>query len=110
MKLFSFSFIFLFFSIMNETPTFPDWLLKIEAYVRQYCELQQIKSDISTILRVPSTEETATHMAVRLAAEREIEARKDYLAEFITLTVVEQFRVSGMLSKYPELHTNHNEK
>lgn len=93
---------------MNETPTFPDWLLKIEAYVRQYCELQQIKSDISTILRVPSTEETATHMAVRLAAEREIEARKDYLAEFITLTVVEQFRVSGMLSKHPELHTNRN--
>ena len=48
-------------------------------------------------------------MAVRLAAEREIQSRKDYLAEFITLSVIEQFRANGMLSKYPELHTNRNE-
>lgn len=50
------------------------------------------------------------HMAVRLAAEREIQGRKDYLAEYITLSVIEQFRTNGMLSKYPELHTSRNEK
>lgn len=93
---------------MNTSCQLPDWLKQIEGYVRQYCELQQIKSDISAILCVPSTEETATHMAVRLAAEREIQCRKDYLAEFITQAVVEQFRANDMLSKYQELHTNRN--
>ena len=77
---------------MNNIPTLPDWLQKIESYVRQFCELQQIENQIATTLRVPSTEETATHMAVRLAAEREIRSRKNYLAEFITLSVIEQFR------------------
>lgn len=95
---------------MNTSSQLPDWLQKIESYVRQFCELQQIENQIATTLRVPSTEETATHMAVRLAAEREIQGRKDYLAEFITLAVVKQFRTNGMLSKYPELHTNRNEK
>lgn len=95
---------------MNNISTLPDWLQKIESYVRQFCELQQIENQIATTLRIPSTEETATHMAVRLAAEREIQSRKNYLAEFITLSVIEQFRTNGMLSKYPELHTNRNEK
>lgn len=94
---------------MNNISTLPDWLQKIESYVRQFCELQQIENQIATTLRVPSTEETATHMAVRLAAEREIRSRKDYLAEFITLSVIELFRVNDMLSKYPELHTNRSE-
>lgn len=95
---------------MNNISTLPDWLQKIESYVRQFCELQQIENQIATTLRIPSTEETATHMAVRLAAEREIQSRKNYLAEFITLSVIEQFRTNGILSKYPELHTNRNEK
>ena len=95
---------------MNNISTLPDWLQKIESYVRQFCELQQIENQIATTLRIPSTEETATHMAVRLAAEQEIQSRKNYLAEFITLSVIEQFRTNGMLSKYPELHTNRNEK
>lgn len=94
---------------MNNISTLPDWLQKIESYVRQFCELQQIENQIATTLRVPSTDETATHMAVRLAAELEIRSRKDYLAEFITLSVIELFRVNDMLSKYPELHTNRNE-
>lgn len=68
-----------------------------------------MEAELSPILRVPSTEETATHMAVRLAMEREIQSRKDYIAEFITLAVIEQFGAAGILSKYPELHTNHSE-
>lgn len=95
---------------MNTSSQLPDWLLQIEGYVRQYCELRQIESELSSSLRVPSIVETATHMAVRLATEREIEGRKGYLAEYITLSVIEQFRANGMLSKYPELHTNHNGK
>ena len=91
------------------TQTFPDWLFKLEGQVRQFCELQDIEVKLARLLRVPSTQETATHMAVRLAAEREIQGRKDYLAECITLTVVEQFKASGMLSKYPELHANRSE-
>ena len=94
---------------MNNISTLPDWLQKIERHARQFCELQQTQHQIATTLRVPCTEETAPDMAVRLAAEREIRSRKDYLAEFITLSVIEQFRVNDMLSKYPELHTNRNE-
>lgn len=90
--------------------TLPDWLLKLENHVRQFCELQDIETKLTTTLRVPSTEETSTHMAVRLAAEREIQGRKDYLAECVTLAVVEQFKASGRLSKYPELHTNRSER
>ena len=93
----------------KETKTSADWLQRIEGYVRQYCELQQIESELSA-LRIPSTEETATHMAVRLAAEREIQGRKDYLAEVITHAVVRHFDDEGMLSKYPELHTSRSEK
>lgn len=50
----------------------PECLAKIAGQVRQYCELQQINEQLSTVLRVSSIEETATHMAVRIAAEREI--------------------------------------
>lgn len=97
-------------SDMHNTQALPDWLERIEGYVRQYCELQQIGEQLSSALRIPSTEETATHMAVRLAAERELQGRKDYLAEAITMAVVQHFRDEGMLSKYPELHTSRSEK
>lgn len=93
----------------KEIRTPADWLQRIEGYVRQYCELVQIESELS-VLRIPSTEETATHMAVRLAAEREIHGRKDYLAEVITHAVARHFDDEGMLSKYPELHTSRSEK
>lgn len=95
---------------MDNSTVLPDWLQKIEGHVRQYCELQQLESRLATVLRVPSTEETVTHMSVRLATEREIQGRKDYLAEFIAMSVVKHFNECGMLSKYPELHTSHNEK
>ena len=90
----------------NENRQLPECLAKIAGQVRQYCELQQISEQLSTVLRVPSIGETATHMAVRLAAEREIQGRMDYLENSIALAVVEEFNSCGMLSKYPELHTN----
>lgn len=101
-----------FIATPSDTPTArtpADWLQRIEGYVRQYCELVQIESELSA-LRIPSTEETATHMAVRLAAEREIHGRKDYLAEVITHAVARHFDDEGMLSKYPELHTSRSER
>ena len=91
------------------TTTLPDWLFKLRGYVRQFCELQQIEAELSSAFNILSTEETATHMAVRLAMEREIQSRKDYIAEFITLAVIERFRSADILSKFPELHTNHSE-
>lgn len=87
----------------------PECLARLEPYVRQYCELMAIESQLSSALRVPSTEETATRIAVRLAVEREIQSRKDYLAAFITQAVVGEFQKVGSLSKYPELHTSRNE-
>lgn len=90
------------------TATVNSWLSNIEGYVRQYCELQQLKDDLSSVLVINSTEETATHMAVRLAAEREINGRMDYLSHTITGAVIKRFKALGMLSKYPELRTNHN--
>lgn len=86
------------------------WLSNIEGYVRQYCELQQMQDDLSAVLQINSTEETATHMVVRLAAEREINGRMDYLSHTITGAVIERFKALGILSKYPELRTNHNGK
>lgn len=76
----------------------PEWLSALEGYVRQFCELQEIERNIRSALTVPSFEESATRMAVRLAAEREIQSRKDYLAEFITLSVVNEFERCGILS------------
>ncbi len=87
----------------------PKCLAKLEGYVRQFCELTEIESKLRDALTVPSVEETAVQMSVRIAAEREIHARKDYLAEYITLSVIEEFKECGMLSKYPELHTSRNE-
>ena len=80
------------------------WLSNIEGYVRQYCELQQMQDDLSAVLQINSTEETATHMAVRLAAEREINGRMDYLSHTITGAVIERFKALAILSKYPELY------
>ena len=93
---------------ISTTATDNDWLSNIEGYVRQYCELQKMKADLSPILVINSAEETATHMAVRLSAEREINGRMDYLSHTITGAVIERFKALGILSKYPELHTNHN--
>lgn len=88
----------------------PDWLQDIEGYVRQYCELKRLNSQLAEVIRVPSTEETTTRMGVRISIEREIQSRMDYLQEIITLNVVKQFEYLGILSKFPELHTSHNEK
>lgn len=86
----------------------PDWLKEIEGHIKQYRELQQLESDLAPVLRVGSTEESTTRMGVRLAMEREIQGRKDYLAEFITLHVVEHCVNCGMLSKCQEQQTNHS--
>lgn len=94
---------------MNNTGTLPKCLLKLEGQVRQLCELIEIESRLAPIFRVPSSDETATHMAVRLATEREIQGRKEYLCEFIAKAIVNEFKACGMLSKYPEPHTSHNE-
>lgn len=94
---------------MNNTCTLPKCLLKLEGQVRQLCELTEIENLLAPIFRVPSSDETTTHMAVRLAAEREIQGRKEYLCEFIANAVVNEFKAHDMLSKCPELHTSHNE-
>lgn len=97
-------------SISMNNKQLPECLAKLEGYVRQFYELTEIESKLREALTVPSVDETAAQMAVRIAAEREIHARKDYLSEFITLSVVEEFKECGMLSKCPELHTSRNEK
>lgn len=101
----------LFFQVMNdEEHKIPDWFQDIEGYVRQYCELERLSSQLAEVLRVPFTEETTTRMGVRISVERDIRSRMDYLEEIITLNVVKQFEYLGILSKFPELHTSHNEK
>ena len=90
--------------------TLPVCLLEIEPYIRQYIELKKIESELSNVLRVKSTEETATHMDIRLAAEKELRCRQDYISCCITEYIAELFIRSGILSKYPELRTNHNGK
>lgn len=97
------------FAAMMNSFQLPDCLLDLEGHVRQYIELEKLQEQLRQILVVPSTRETVTHMDVRLVTEREIQGRKDYLAELITKSVVEIFRRDGRLSKYPELHTNRNE-
>ena len=94
---------------MNDNQLLPDLLLKLKSYVSHYRELQQLESQLAPVLRDPFTEETTTRMAVRLAAEREIQGRKDYLADLITMIVVEYFDTRGMLSKCPEPQTIRNE-
>lgn len=92
----------------DEEQKLPKWLQEIEPYVRQHCELQLLQDKLANAIRVPSTEETTTRMGVRLSFEREIQGRMDNLERFIALNVVEHFRSIGILSKYPELRTNHN--
>jgi hypothetical protein len=87
------------FAAMNNSTQLPDCLLGLEDHVRQYIELEVLQEQLRPILVVPSTHETVTHMGVRLATEREIQGRKDYLAEYITKSVVEMFRRDGRLSK-----------
>lgn len=94
----------------DEERKIPDWFQDIEGYVRQYCELKRLSSQLAEVLRVPFTEETTTRMGVRISVERDIRSRMDYLEEIITLNVVKQFEYLGILSKFPELHTSHNEK
>lgn len=94
----------------DEEHKIPDWFQDIEGYVRQYCELKRLSSQLAEVLRVPFTEETTTRMGVRISVERDIRSRMDYLEEIITLNVVKQFEYLGILSKFPELHTSHNEK
>ena len=48
-------------------------------------------------MRVPSSEETSAHMAVRLAAERELQGRMEYLEELISLAVVNTFKELGRI-------------
>ena len=96
---------------MEKEQSFPDWILELESYARQYCELEKIEYQLSPVLReFNSAQATTTHMSVRLAAENEIRSRKDYICSFIGRCVIERIKESGRLSKYPELHTNHNEK
>ena len=85
--------------------------MELESYARQYCELEKIEDQLSPVLReFNSAQETTTHMSVRLAAENEIRSRKDYICSFIGRCVIERIKEFRRLSKYPELHTNHNEK
>ena len=61
-------------------------------FVKQYKELKDLEKSLSPILQVSSSEETATHMAVRLATEREIQGRMDYLAYLIADAVAGQIK------------------
>lgn len=72
----------------DEEHKIPDWFQDIEGYVRQYCELKRLSSQLAEVLRVPFTEETTTRMGVRISVERDIRSRMDYLEEIITLNVV----------------------
>lgn len=94
----------------DSSQSLPDCLSVLEPYVRRYCELQKIESELRSLFRVSPVEETATHMDIRVAAEREIRSRKDYLAEYIAMHIVDLFIMRGILSKYPELQTTRNEK
>lgn len=90
--------------------TIPDCLLEIAPYIRQYIELKKIERELDNVLRVKSTEETATHMDIRLATEKELHSRRDYISCCVTEYIADLFIRSGILSKYPELHTNHSGK
>lgn len=80
-----------------EHTSLPTSLLEIEPQVKQYCELLEIRDRVSSALRVPSCGETAAHMAVRLAAEREMRGRMEYLEELISLAVVNTFKELGRI-------------
>ena len=95
---------------MNDNTPLPDYLLKMEGYIRQYCELKKIENELGPLLRIDSTEETSTHMDVRIATEKEINSRKDYISCCITEYIADLFISHGILSKYPELRTSRNGK
>lgn len=80
-----------------EHTSLPTSLMEIEPQIKQYCELLEIRDRVSSALRVPPSEETAAHMAVRLAAEREMRGRMEYLEEFISLAVVNTFKELGRI-------------
>ena len=69
--------------------TIPDSALP---FVKQYKELKDLEKSLSPILQVSSAEESSTHMAVRLATEREIQGRMDYLAYLIADAVAGQIK------------------
>lgn len=63
-----------------------------QPFVKQYRELKDLEQKLNSVLQVSSADETATHLAVRLATEREIQGRMDYLAHLIADAVVEQVK------------------
>ena len=81
----------IYFAFM-ENISLPSSLMKIEPQVKQYQELLGLREKLSSAMRVPSSEETSAHMAVRLAAERELRGRMEYLEELISLAVVNTFK------------------
>ena len=80
-----------------ENISLPYSLIKIEPQVKQYQELLGLREKLSAAMRVPPSEETSAHMAVRLAAEREMRGRMEYLEEFISLAVVNTFKELGRI-------------
>ena len=75
----------------------PQWLKDIEGQVRQFREFQSIENDLDSFIHVDPLKETTAHMAVRLEIENSISKRKDYLAEWIALKVVNHFQELGIL-------------
>ena len=80
-----------------ENISLPSSLMKIEPQVKQYQELLDLREKLSTAMRVPSSEETSAHMSVRLAAERELRCRMEYLEGLISLAVVNTFKELGRI-------------
>ena len=79
-----------------ENISLPYSLIKIEPQVKQYQELLRLREKLYA-MRVPPSEETTAHMAVRLAAEREMRGRMEYLEEFISLAVANTFKELGRI-------------
>ena len=86
----------IYFAFM-ENISLPSSLMKIEPQVKQYQELLGLREKLSTAMRVPPSEETSAHMAVRLAAERELQGRMEYLEELISLAVASAFKELGRI-------------
>lgn len=86
----------------------PGWILDLEGFVRQFIELELIGGTLREVMNYRSDQETLTHADIRQVYEREIQSRKDYLAELIAVRIVELFRRAGIVDKYPELRTTRN--
>ena len=80
-----------------ENISLPSSLMKIEPQVKQYQELLGLREKLSAAMRVPPSEETSAHIAVRLAAEHEMQGRIEYLEEFISFAVVNTFKELGRI-------------